>query len=267
MHAFINDFSITQIQYFNHYFFDHTHIFHGHRHDCWEINVVLEGELEVTYDDTIFTLHQNQVFIGEPNVFHRNRVTKDPTVELIVIHFSSADLPFWGTPQIFYLSDENLTLFHLLISDFKQFKAVHNISSDTVDIAPFSFKKLLEVFTSRIIKEQITLPHSTQKETLIYNKAVTYMKNNLHKNCSITEIATACCVCNTTLKNIFKKYTDQGVNTFFINMKLESSKQYLQQNYSIAQISEQLGFSSQAYFSQTFKKFYGYSPLQYKQQH
>lgn len=267
MSFFINDFSISGIQYFNHYFFDQTHVFHGHRHDCWEINVVLDGEIEVTYDDTIFILHKHQVFLGEPNVFHHNRVTQDHTAELIVIHFTSTDLPFLGLPQIFSLNEENLALFNLVISDFKQFKHAHNISDDDIDLAPFSFKKLLEVFIARIINQRIAISHSPIKETLTYNKAVTYMKNNLHKNCSIAEIATECCVCSTTLKNIFKKYTDQGVNTFFINMKLEYSKHYLQQNYAIAKISEKLGFTSQAYFSQTFKKVYGYSPLKYKLQY
>lgn len=264
MSQFINDFSILDITYFNHYFFDHGHVFEGHRHDSWEINVIVDGEIEITYDDAIITLNKGDVFIGEPNVFHRNRMKDNNTVELIVIHFISNDLPILSSLRAFSLNNEDLLIFNLAIADFERFREFNHISSNDIDIAPFSFKKLLEVFISSIVKENTNIPYTNKKETILYNKAVTYMKNNLHKSCSIPEIAAECCVCNTTLKNTFKKYTGEGVNTFFIHMKLEHSKSYLQQGYSIAAISEILGFTSQAYFSQIFKKTYGCSPLKYK---
>ncbi|MEG2546468.1 MAG: AraC family transcriptional regulator [Niameybacter sp.] len=267
MSIFIHDFSLSHIQYFNHYFFDSAHVFYGHRHDTWEINVVLDGQLEVTYDDTVFTLKANQAFIGEPNVFHRNHIAPGHTAELIVIHFTSHELPLLYLSQIFALSDENLILFKLALSDFEQFRVKHQLTSHTIDLAPASFKKLLEVFIGRIVKESVAIPYSNTKETLIYNQAVAYMKENLHRSCPVLEIATACCVCSTTLKNIFRTYTGQGVNTFFMNMKLEESKRYLQQNNTLSTISERLGFTSQAYFSRSFKKAYGCSPLHYKTQY
>lgn len=264
MNTFVEDFFISEIQYFNHYYFDHTHIFNGHRHDCWELNVVLDGEVEVTYDDIVFSLGKREVFIGEPNIFHRNRINRNSTAELIVIHFISKDLPILMKPQIFLLNDENLLLFKLAISKLEEFRKNGHITPNEMEVMPYSFKKLLEVFMGSIIKESSIISCLNKKETIIYNQAVTYMKSNLHRSCLITEIASECCVCNTTIKNIFRKYTGQGVNAFFMSMKLEYSKVYLQQNYSIAETSELLGFTSQAYFSQVFKKMYGYAPLKYK---
>lgn len=264
MSQFVEDFSILGIEYFNHYFLDNTYVFEGHRHNSWEINVVLDGKIEITYEDVIFAVSKAEVFIGEPNAFHRNRVIEDSSVELLVLHFYSDDLPILCLPRVFALNSENLELFKLAVLDYERFCKAKLLTPEAVTAIPFSFKKLLEVFIARILKENIHIPYSNRKETIVYNKAVTYMKEHLHSHCSVPEIATECCVCNTTLKNIFKKYTGQGVNTFFINMKLEHSKQYLQQGYSIAAISELLGFTSQAYFSQTFKKVYGCSPLKYK---
>lgn len=264
MSRFINDFSILEIQYYNHYFFDKSHLFGGHRHNSWEINVVLEGEIEITYENLIFTLRKGEVFLGEPNSFHRNRITGDNTVEMVVIHFTCNDIPMLSVPRVFLLSSENQLLFNIAVSDLESFRKNSGTYEENVETSPYSFKKLLEVFVGRIIKENINLSCGNKKETIVYNKAVTYMKNNLHKSCSISEIAAECCVCNTTLKNIFKKYTGEGVNTFFTKMKLEYSKELLQQGNSIAYISEVLGFTSQAYFSQTFKKLYGFPPLKYK---
>lgn len=264
MNQFVDDFTISEIQYYNHYYLDKNYIFEGHRHDSWEINIVLKGNLEITYDDVIFTLEERQAFIGEPNSFHRNKVVGSEPVELIVIHFLSIDLPILFTPRAFVLNDGHISLLLFGVSDFEKFMDVRQLSPEYITVVPYSFKKILEVFISQITEENIRLTYLDKKDSVIYNKAVTYMKNNLDKNCSITEIATECCVCNTTLKRIFKTYTGQGVNTFFVQMKMEYSKTLLQKDYSIAAISELLGFSTQGYFSHTFKKMYGDSPLKYK---
>lgn len=40
--------------------------FDGHRHNSFEVNAVLDGSLEVTYGDDVFTLASGDFFIGAP---------------------------------------------------------------------------------------------------------------------------------------------------------------------------------------------------------
>ena len=55
---------------------------------------------------------------------------------------------------------------------------------------------------------------------------------------------------------------------YFIRLKIEKAKKLLRENeISVTQISETLAFDTPNYFSKTFKKITGYTPLQYKKIH
>ena len=67
------------------------------------------------------------------------------------------------------------------------------------------------------------------------------------------------------LVHAFKQYKGMSPINYLIHLRIKAAKELLETtNYSIAQISESSGFSSQSYFSQTFKKFAGISPNEYR---
>lgn len=62
-------------------------------------------------------------------------------------------------------------------------------------------------------------------------------------------------------KTLFKKITGSTPNTFFIENKLQRSKELLEEKQlSITQISDRLHFSSNSYFAARFKKMFDTSP-------
>lgn len=68
-------------------------------------------------------------------------------------------------------------------------------------------------------------------------------------------------------KNLFKKITGLTPNVFFLNNKLIEAKQLLlKRQLSIMQISDQLSFASNSYFTVKFKFFFGMSPKDFIKQ-
>lgn len=64
-----------------------------------------------------------------------------------------------------------------------------------------------------------------------------------------------------------KEYGISPIN-YLIKIRLKESKHLLlDTNYSIAEIAQHTGFSSSSYFSQSFNKFEGISPRQYRNRH
>lgn len=69
----------------------------------------------------------------------------------------------------------------------------------------------------------------------------------------------------TTLMTEFKKITGKTITEFVIDKRISVSKKILEfTNISIEELSEKCGFSSQSYFTRTFKKKTGLSPTQYR---
>ena len=101
---------------------------------------------------------------------------------------------------------------------------------------------------------------------MIFNSAVSYMKDNISENLSIAEIAKHCKTNDTNLKTIFRKHTGNGVIAHFFHMKISAAKKLIKEGCSIGETSDILGYSSQGYLTLCFKKETGMTPLEYKKE-
>ncbi len=265
MNQFVNDFSLSKIEFYHRYTLNPSYVFNGHSHNSWELNVVLDGALEITYDTFVFRLNKNQAFLSEPNIFHRNKVIENTCANMVVIHFLSSDLPRLALPKIYEVNALQLDLLHYAIKDIEIFLDAQKIPCGEMSILPFSFKKIIEIFLSKITQDARPLIYTKNKDTHIYNKAVQHMKANLSSGCSLSELTAICCVSESKLKQVFKAYTGHGPMTYYNHIRLEYGRQLLTDNHSIADVSARLGYSSQSYFSRVFKKKYHQSPLAFQQ--
>ena len=68
----------------------------------------------------------------------------------------------------------------------------------------------------------------------------------------------------TAFFNKLKSLTGQGPNDFIRIYRLERSKEFLADHrYSVAEVSDMVGFSDAKYFSVCFKKQFGVSPSRF----
>lgn len=89
-----------------------------------------------------------------------------------------------------------------------------------------------------------------------------YLMKNIDKVFpGIQLLAQQCHMSPSKYKNLFKKITGLTPNAYFLNNKLVEAKQLLlKRQLSIMQISNQLSFASNSYFTVKFKLFFGMSP-------
>ena len=238
--------TITQ---FYHYRESEGDSFGGHVHQGYEINIVLDGELEVTAGDNVFILSAGDMLILDCVEFHRNKVVNANGAEFISLHFS-CDSPFLGLPRLYNLSASDLSLVYVLKEDALSEKKQRLVSANL----------LLEALILRLSPEQIAEEKPLSKNAQIYRSAVIVMKNNLSSSLTVSQIAKMCGVCATTLKNAFLECTGGGVMSYFTKIKLSAATDRLCVGMSVGEVSESLGFSSPSYFSQWYKRSYGYPP-------
>ena len=75
------------------------------------------------------------------------------------------------------------------------------------------------------------------------------------------DFATEMNVSPSLLYKKIKSLTDQSPTDFIKTIRLNHSLELLKtQNYSVTEVSEMCGFTSVAYFSTVFRKFFGKSP-------
>ena len=95
-------------------------------------------------------------------------------------------------------------------------------------------------------------------------KILEYLSSNLHRNVSLEEIADELFFSVSYVKTAFKKHTGKTVIKAFTELKINRAKKLIKKGLSFNQISKQLAFSSEQYFSKVFKSVAGLTPSECK---
>lgn len=99
----------------------------------------------------------------------------------------------------------------------------------------------------------------------IIRRCQVYIREHLHDNISMEDLAEYCRVSTRSISAHFKSELNMSVPAYITNEKLSEAKYLLSHSsYSISEVSNYLSFSSQSYFTKVFKNSFGCTPQQYR---
>ena len=96
-----------------------------------------------------------------------------------------------------------------------------------------------------------------------YREIMKFLSDNVHARLSIEDVARACGMSASGAKQIFHRYTGQGIMRYFRDLKVKNAITLLNSGCSVKETALRLGFSDQNYFSTYFKRMTGKSPRAY----
>ena len=211
------------------YNFAEGYRFDGHIHtDFYEINIILDGNMEIVIGDKIIEAPQNHIVVIEPCVFHRNRAVGGGA-EMAVIQFYAEG----GEEGGFFtreLDAAELGAFRLLLRELKEH--VH-MGFDAKVKSHENCDKLLDVLVGVVLEGENGTSAVRTHDADLYGDAVRYMEKHI---------------------------SGKGVLEYFTEMKVRRAERMLASGESVLYTSEKLGFSSQCYFTSVFKKITGKTP-------
>ena len=98
-------------------------------------------------------------------------------------------------------------------------------------------------------------------------RCMTYIKNHTNGPLSVDDVARQISRSRSYLMRQFKAETGMQVNAYIAQCKLEEACDMLTySSIGLSEISTYLGYSSQSYFQNVFKKAFGITPMQYRKQ-
>ena len=245
---------ITGISFCKTFNLDSSYGFEGHIHNTCEVNIILDGNMEVSVEGDVIKLSKGDMLVWSPNMFHFNRIEPDNRVNLLSVHFSVEDSPFCENNMYFYrLSYEKMAIVREFIKEVNKGGFEVRGAADS----------LLEALVFMCVNNSGEPQFSSDLSANIYSKTMEMMSNNQDKILTIPEMAQSCGVCATTLKNSFKRHSGKTVKKFYSELKLEAAKNMLLGGMTAEEVAFRLGFSSASYFSQFFKSNTGINVREY----
>lgn len=236
-----------------------------HLHPFTEIFYVLNGKGKFTVENETFPIKTNDLIVVFPNVYHHENSQENEPLEYVVLGVE--DLIFQMdhiNPHYLYQNFDKdnsdvLYYFSHLLSESK----TKDIGYDTV------CQKLLELLILKIIRKINVQLQSQQPSSPIRREIKMichYIDQNYANNITLESLAQSMKMNKYYMAHEFKKYMHISPIQYLIERRIKECQSLLNtSSLSISEISEAVGFSSQSYFAQIFKKTIGMTPLQYRQ--
>ena len=116
-----------------------------------------------------------------------------------------------------------------------------------------------------IYARSIQLPYLDNPDANNITIAMKHMRQNLHRNLQMEDIAAHSGMGYSKFRKVFKDYTGFSPAQYFLRLKMERAKDLLlSTNISCKEISFRLGFDSASYFNKMFRLHQGVTPMEYR---
>lgn len=108
-------------------------------------------------------------------------------------------------------------------------------------------------------------PQESEITNLIILKAIKYIERNYKYKITLKNMSDELFISPNYLCELFKKHTGKNLSDYIIEYRMKKAKMYLNQlEYKVSDVADMVGFGDAKYFSSTFKKTFGITPLEYR---
>ena len=253
----------------------------GESHDFWEIVYADKEDIICSADGKEILLKSGQMLFHKPNVWHT--LASDgkhaPTVFIISFDCRSEAMRFFedkvitldkqSLKYVYAIIDEAKNSFDIPYSNpyAKKLEIHKNPSLGGVQL----IKNFLEIMLIGIMRsltedkgEKVFITNNDNADKMVKD-TIKLLKEHVEDKISIDDVCKKTSYSRAYLFKKFKQTTGSSVMEYYLNLTLERGKQLIRENdLSVKQIADILCFDTPNYFSKTFKKKTGLTPLQYK---
>lgn len=221
---------------------------HIHYHESFEICYILDGEISITIDNTLYKLTSGDAVIIFPRQLHCYETIESSKMRIITF-----------LPQ---LVPEFTNRYKNMIPERNDIKNIGTLSEYFNPQDIFAQKGLIYSVLGVLTRSAKFKEAASNEESQVLLKILKYIEKNYKQNCRLQSAAEELSYGYSYLSRTFKRrmgmsYTEY-LNKYRINRALYmlSHEKYMQ----IQDIAEQCGYDSLCSFNRNFKHFTGRTP-------
>ena len=234
-----------------------------HTHPFTELFLVTGGVGEFYVENDVYPLKKGDFILVNPNTSHTEKSGEENPLEYIAVAVDNYSLNLGDGVNHF--------MFNCILKNPNIIKYMDSMLNEQENNKPYSdhiCQNILEIILIEILRTTKTNVDteptvSSSKECFKLKK---YLDSNYASKITIDDLARLSNLNKYYLIHSFNRYFGSSPINYLCKIRIRVAKELLKNSdYSIEQISQSAGFSSQSYFTQCFKKDCGMSPSAYRQ--
>ncbi len=244
-----------------------------HSHAFCELFYVVNGSGFFITEDQEFPVHEHDMVIISPHVQHTEKSLHSTPLEYIVLGIDGLIFSFENiasVPDSILLQTTAGNVYKYNTKNSNVY-AYLNIMLSEITNKEENYEAVCQSLLEVVVLCMLRNDHLSVKpnNTTLLNRECVRIKNyldaNYMENITLDTLAQRSHMSKYYLVHAFTKYMGVSPITYLLQRRIEEGKSLLSStSYSISQISSLLGFSSQSYFAQAFRRSVGQTPVQYR---
>lgn len=197
---------------------------------------------------------------------------KDNSVDVVVTDIRMPGMS--GLDMIARMKETCRQVFFVILSGYGKFEYAQRAIELgvkkflTKPTSPDEVIAALEAIQDDLIDQRASSRSSITTSNLLVSRTLDYVDLNYRKKFTLKDVAADLYVSPNYLSDLFKKHTGMKFSDHLRQVRMEKSKEFLLDvRYTVGDVAGLVGFSDQHYFSTTFRKLYGMTPLEYRNCH
>lgn len=279
-HKFANILNIQKIVTIHYQKLEQKYVSKTESHDFWEINYADKGIVKVNTGEKTVTLNPGELLIIQPNHEHfLESGNGEPNVFIISFTCTSKAMNLF-TEEKYGVSDNYRYLLQNIMSEAEE---TFRIPDFDPDLNKLELKETPNFGGEQIIKNSlelllIYLLRATNGKRQIpeffvskisasgdlHDEIVHILNTKVYDTLKLDDICETLHYGKTFICTTFKRKTGMSIYKTYMKLKIDESKKLIRKNLTFSAIAEKLCFDSVSHFSETFKKFSGMTPSEYK---
>ena len=279
-HKFSNILSVNKIVTIHYQRLAQNYVSKKETHDFWEIIYADKEKVTVIVGGKKTVLNAGELLLIKPNIPHYlESGGGEPNVFIISFTCSSNAMKLFTDEK--YIVLDNLR--YLLQNIMSEAEQTFNIPEFNPDLNKLELKETPTFGGEQVIKNSLELllvymlrEISNQKLTTEYfyskitpstdleDEIVRFLTSKIYESFKLDELCETLHYGKTFICTTFKNKTGTSVYKTYLKLKVDEAKKLIRKGLTFSSIAQKLCFDSVAHFSETFKKFSGMTPGEYK---
>jgi len=231
------------------------------RHDFpfYAVELVTEGEGNLTLNDRRFQLTPGVVFAYGPSVAHTIRTNPDKPMRKFYVDFT-------GTEAASLVRDSGLGQWRAVrVAPMHEivelYESLSREAAQPGEIARAICAALTRLLLLKVQQRTVSSGRSAPGSLVTYERIRSHIEEHHLRLKTIEEAAQECGVTSMYVARLFRRFGQSGAYQFLLRLKMSHAADLLQdEGLKVTEVAAQLGFADAFQFSRAFKRVHGVAP-------
>ncbi|MBO4242016.1 MAG: AraC family transcriptional regulator [Clostridiales bacterium] len=246
-----------------------------HYHKDIEINTVTYGQMAYSVNGKTIILNKGDTIIVNSNQIHYSMSISEEKAKYVICVIDPAILMSTVAVEMKYIRPiiDNPDIAYLRFRDYNEnAEKMYDLVTALPDMRNDPFSVTLQFFKiwKLMLRYSETLgilesDEGTDQHMIPFKTMMHYISENYQGTVTLDEIAGSANISKSLCNIIFHKYVGESPVNYLMHFRLRKVAEYLRSSsFNMTDIAELVGFKGVSYMSESFKKYYGMTPRDYK---